>query len=365
MRIAFLGPSYPWRGGIAQFAQNFAEKLAKNDNEIMMFTFINQYPPIIFPGGNQFEQGKKNFNMPTHRILTPYNPITWFSAIHDINGWDPDILIVSYWLPVFAPAYGFVLRHLKKCKIVFLIHNLDFHEKWPMADKLSKYALKPADYFLTLSTISTDKLKLLRFNRDNQIIQLFHPVYEYINTQDQAIKDYKRILFFGFIKHYKGLDILLEAMPKVIKEIPQIKLVIAGEVYGDNSLYIELIKKLNLVNNIESHFSYISDEQIEEYFLRSDVCVLPYRSATQSGVTQMSFAYEVPVIATRVGGIEETVKDYINGLLVEPNNPDTLADKIIEYYNSNIADKFHANIRKQNENFSWDTFTKRFLEITN
>ncbi len=364
MRIAFLGPSYPWRGGIAQFAQNFAEKLA-NNHEIMMFTFINQYPAIIFPGSYQFEKSAINFNLPTHRILTPYNPLTWFSAIHDINGWNPDILVVSYWLPVFAPAYGFILRHIKNCKIVFLIHNLDFHEKWLLADKLSKYALKPAHYFLTLSNISTDKLKLLKSDRDSHILQLFHPVYEFINTHTEAVKYSKRILFFGFIKHYKGLDILLEAMPVVIKEIPQIKLVIAGEIYGDKSIYIDLISKLGLENNVESHFSYISDEQIEEYFSECDVCVLPYRSATQSGVSQMSFAYEVPVIATKVGGIEETVKDKFNGLLVEPNDPKALADKIIQYYKSDFADQLRANIRAQNEEYSWDTFTRRFLEIIN
>jgi len=364
MRIAFLGPSYPWRGGIAQFAQNLAEKLLGRQHEIMMFTFIHQYPALLFPGSQQFDETGKPPNLATQRILTPYNPFTWLSAVNDIKGWNPDALIVSYWLPFMAPAFGFIIRHLPKVKKIYLIHNARFHEKWLFAEQLTRYAMRPADGFITLSEASSkDLLKVIDQSAKDKILQLFHPVYEQLLLHQEQVQSHqKRILFFGFVKHYKGLDILLEAMPEVIKQIPELKLVIAGDVYGDKKVYWDKIIDLCLKDNVEAHFRYIPDEQIEGFFTGCDVCVLPYRSATQSGVAQMAFAYEVPVIATKVGGIEEVVIDGENGLLAEPENALDLAKKIIGFYSQDIASRFRDNIRSQNEQFSWDAFTKRVLD---
>jgi glycosyltransferase involved in cell wall biosynthesis len=365
MRIAFLGPSYPWRGGIAQFAQNMALKLCENEHEVMMFTFIHQYPALFFPASEQTETALSPPKLATQKILTPYNPWTWLTAIQDIKGWNPDVIIVSYWLPVMAPAFGFILRGLKKVRKLYLIHNIKFHEKWLFADKLTRYAMRPADGYITLSDTSARALQETNITIDShKLLSLFHPVYEQLFIKNDKVHSHLfRILFFGFVKHYKGLDVLLNALPIVLKELPQIKLVIAGDIYGVQKPYREMIENLNLKDNVEAHFRYISDEEIEGFFTGCDVCILPYRSATQSGVAQMAFAYDVPVIASNVGGIEEVVRDGENGLLVEPENTQALADKIVEFYQKDYAEQFRNAIRKNNEQYSWDVFTQKLLEF--
>ncbi|MFO7659848.1 MAG: glycosyltransferase [Candidatus Cloacimonadaceae bacterium] len=365
MRIAFLGPSHPWRGGIAQFAQNLAAKLVENGQDVIMFTFIHQYPELFFPGTEQTETSTPKTVLPTQKILTPYNPLTWLSALHDIKAWNPDVLIVSYWIPIMAPAFGFMLRRLKQTRKIYLIHNVESHEKWLLSNVLTSFAMRSADAFITLSKVSTRALLNLINGLDrNKILQLFHPVYEYLHlndTQEIAIKN--KLLFFGFVKHYKGLDVLLQALAIAIKTNPTLKLVIAGDVYGDRKIYLDLIETLQLKDNVEIHFRYIADEEIEEFFTEADVCVLPYRSATQSGVAQLSFAFEVPVIATKVGGIEEVVRDGENGLLVEAENPQALAEKILSFYNENKMSCFVENIRTANRENSWDAFTSKLLDF--
>lgn len=364
MRIAILGPSHPWRGGIAQFSQNLAHKLMREGHDIMMFTFIRQYPSLFFPGSKQTEKETHSINLPTHRILTPYNPLTWFSAVSSLRGWKADLIIIAYWLPFMAPAYGFICRRLKNCKIAYLIHNIEFHEKWFMAKGLTKFALKKADYYITLSSVSKKSLHtLFKFLSENKIIDLFHPVYEQTKSNHlMRDKPLYKILFFGFIKHYKGLDILLEAFPLVLKEIPQLQLIIAGEVYGDSKFYLDMISILNITNNIIADMRYLDSEEIEGYFENCDVCVLPYRSATQSGVIQMSFSFEIPVIATKVGGIEEALINKFNGLICEPENVQDLADKILEFYQKYDSLTLSQNIREHNKKYSWDSFTQLLLE---
>jgi D-inositol-3-phosphate glycosyltransferase len=365
MSIAFLGPSHPWRGGIAQFAQNMAEILLQKGHDVMMFTYIHQYPELLFPGTDQLDNSKISPKLPTHKILTPYNPLTWFSAANDIRGWKPDILITQYWLPFMAPAQWFIYSHLKKILKVNVIHNAEAHEKWFLAPQLTRLALSKADLHITLSDTTTGALRqILPGLMEKDILQLFHPVYKVPETSEVMTRGglKNKLLFFGFIKHYKGLDVLLNAMPIVLKTLPEVKLVIAGDVYGDKQVYSELIKRLNLENSVETHFRYIPEEEIGEFFSECDVSVIPYRSATQSGVAQLSFAHEVPVIATKVGGISEVVSDNVTGLLAEAENPIDLAEKIILFYKDNRFEEFKTNIREQNRKFSWESFTAQMLE---
>jgi D-inositol-3-phosphate glycosyltransferase len=364
LRIAFLGPAFPWRGGIAQFAQNLGEKLANQGHEIIMFSFIRQYPSILFPGSDQLDQSVSNSNLASLQILTPYNPVTWFSALHEVCGWSPDVIIASYWLPFMAPAFGYILRRIKHAKIVYLLHNIEFHEKWPLADQLTRYALKPGTTFVTLSSTTARALKaLLPGLLNDQILHLFHPVYEPLQVvYDKKESDIPRLLFFGFIKPYKGLDTLLQAVALASRELPELVLTIAGDVYGDKQVYLDQINKLGIQNRVDAHFEFIPVDHIGKYFLNCDVCVLPYRTATQSGVAQMSFAYEVPVIATRVGGIEETVLDGENGFLVPPNDPQALSDKILEYFRGKYEATFRSKIREQNIKYSWDKFAVSLMD---
>lgn len=365
MRIAFLGPSHPWRGGIAQFAQNLAEKLHFRGHEIMMFTFIHQYPELLFPGSGQINQSLRDYRLPTQKVLTPYNPLTWLSAAKRIKHWHPDVVIISYWLPFMAPAFGTICRLLPKTRIIYLIHNAKAHEKWMMADVLTRYAFHPVHSYITLSDVSTADVNQLIYRKaNNTVLQLYHPVYESVVTDNlnPALLQWK-ILFFGFVKHYKGLDILLEAFALAGKSLPDLKLVIAGDVYGDKQPYLDQINRLGISDKVVTHFKYISDEEIESYFTTCDVSVLPYRTATQSGVAQMSFAYNVPVIATGVGGIAEVVVNDVTGLLAEPENPVDLADKILNFYQNGKIDYYREEIRKRNKTLSWDNFTDKLLEF--
>lgn len=365
MRIAFLGPSYPWRGGIAQFAQNMAKHLQLNGHDVCMFTYINQYPDLFFPAGSQIIHKKESLSQITFRTLTPYNPLTWYPTIKQINNWDPDVIIVQYWLPFMAPSYGFILKRLTNVKKVFIIHNVESHEKWLFAKALTKYALLSAKLYITLSAISTHSMiKAIPEISRAAIKQLFHPIYEknVVKRESNGLPLFK-ILFFGFVKHYKGLDILLESLPLVKKRFPQIKLIIAGDVYGDKKTYFDLVKQLNITENVEMHFQYIHNDDVGGFFSNCDVSVIPYRTATQSGVAQLSFTYEIPVIATRVGGLEEIVINDKNGFLVESENPQALADAIICYYDNDCSKRFKENIKMQNELYSWNNFTNKLLNI--
>ncbi len=363
MRIAFLGPAFPWRGGISGFAQKMGEKLFGQGHSIMMFSFKHQYPAWLFPGSNQVDPLSTASPIPAVRVLTPYNPLTWFKTMREISKWKPDIVIVSFWIPFMAPAYGFVLRRVKNAKRVFLLHNIDFHERWLFASQLTHYALAAADAYISLSEVTNQALrKIMGQATDFKVIQLFHPVYEQPEVQEAVVAGKFKILFFGFVKHYKGLDILLEAFSKASANITKLRLIIAGDVYGDKQFYLDQIKRLGIGSKVETHFEYISDNQIGHYFNDCDLCVIPYRSATQSGVVQMSFAFNVPVIATRVGGLEEVVTHGVNGLLVPPEDSLALAEAICSYYQSGREAQFRAAIRELNKQQSWDSFVSKFME---
>jgi glycosyltransferase involved in cell wall biosynthesis len=367
LKIAFLGPSHPWRGGIAQFAENLAIQLRQRDDEVMMYTFIRQYPDFLFPGGKQTEAADQDKGLPTRRVLTPYNPFTWLKTIRALKAWQPDILFISYWLPVMAPAFGIILCRLPNIKKVWLIHNLDFHEKWLFADILTRFAMQAGDKYVTLSQISAAALK--RMVKPWQLqhnIKLFHPVFAspagFQRKCFESETHTPTILFFGFIKPYKGLDILLKALPLALKKLPKLRLIIAGDVYGDKQQYLDLIKLYHLEQAVEAHFRYLTEPELADFFSRCDLCVLPYRSATQSGVVQMAFAYEVPVLATKVGGISEAVTDGVNGLLVEPENPVALAQAILRFFQEQMGESYSAAIRTNNTKYSWDSFTVRLME---
>jgi glycosyltransferase involved in cell wall biosynthesis len=341
-----------------------AVKLQHLGNEVMMFTYIHQYPELFFPGSDQKDNSLISNNLPTRRVITPYNPLTWLSATKEIKGWKPDLIIIQHWLPVMALACGFVLSGLKGVEKCIVVHNAEAHEKWPFSRLLTRFALMKAEYLVTLSETCTLTLReLLPKLKQVKIIRLFHPVYENMDKSNVKPKqDIKfRLLFFGFIKHYKGLDILLHAMPLVIKHLPDIKLVIAGDIYGDKQEYLEMIEQLGISNNVEAYFKYIPEEEIDGFFANADVSVIPYRSATQSGVAQLSFSHEVPIIATRVGGLEEVIAEGKNGWLIEPENPAALADAIISFYNDNKSVLVKDYIRQQNSQFSWDSFTEKFF----
>ena len=214
MKIAFLGPAYPLRGGIAQFIAILAEKLQESGHEVKIFSFKKQYPKLLFPGKEQLENSKMVIDLPIESPLIPYNPCTFFKTIREIKDFEPELLILKYWIPFFAPAFGYIIKRLKKrlkLKVLYIIDNIDFHEKWVGGDLLTKYALKKADYFITMSdSVNKSLLKLFPALAKDNVFRLNHPNYDfYASKQKHSFEKQNSLLFFGYIKQYNGLDLLL------------------------------------------------------------------------------------------------------------------------------------------------------------
>lgn len=369
LRIAFLGPAPPFRGGISKFATTLAEHLEMGGHSVRLYNFISQYPSLLFPGSDQYD------NSSTHiwseRVFTPYLPYTWHIAVKRIKRFEPDIVILSYWIPFMAPAFGWIYRKLIKGKhnspkIFLLLHNVEFHEKWLFAHRLSRYIFEKADKLLLLSEQShRDLLSGFPQIDPAKIIRAFHPIYtDYAlsHTAETAPDEDNTILFFGFIKAYKGLDLLLRAMPEALQKIPRLKLLIAGDVYGDKSFWEKMIRDEGIADSCETQFRYIDESEIASFFQRSHLCVLPYRSATQSGIIATAFAFDLPVIATNVGGLKEYIIEGETGYLVDPDDPKAVATAIIRYFSENKEAAMRQNIRSFKDQFSWQKLCQLILE---
>ena len=370
LKIAFLGPAYPIRGGIAQFIALLAEKLSEKGNQVTIFSFKKQYPKLLFPGKEQLDKSKKTFSAEILPVLTPYNPITWIPAFLKIKNWKPNILILKYWIPFFAPAFGFVIFLLKlfsKTKVIFLIDNIEFHEKWILGNLLTKFALSKADKLITLSeSVYKDALKL--FPKKNVILG-FHPPYSCYDLQKYnkqkakkklKLEKKKVILFFGYIKPYKGLDILLEAFPLILKTIPDSHLLIVGEIYGSAEKYDKLIEKNMIQKEITFIRDFVANEEIELFFKAADVLALPYKQATQSGVAQIGYDFGLGAVATPVGGLPEMVIHQKTGIIANTISSEDFAKAIIDFFELDKKE-LAKNIKIENKKISWESFAEIIL----
>ncbi|MCB5251217.1 MAG: glycosyltransferase [Candidatus Cloacimonadales bacterium] len=375
MKIAFIGPAFPLRGGIAEFMMNTINKAAKRDHDIKIFSFLKQYPRLLFPGKNQFNESKHQDNYPTKRTFVPYNPFTWKKGINEVLEYEPDLVVIKYWIPFFAPLYTYIINKIhskSKAKVMYIIHNIHFHERWPFGKILSQTALKRADYLLSLSeSVYQSILDIMPAFPKQNIIKAFHPNYEVtaLNEQekhnayfDLKISPKKTILFFGYIKPYKGLDVLIRAFKEVNEQTKDIQLVIAGEVYGSDQHYTKLIKENNLEEFVVFHNFFVKDEDIPKYFAIADVVVQPYRSATQSGVSLLALSYGKPVISTKTGALDEIIIPNKNGILVAPEDEDALSRAIIDFFNKYDRESMVQFIQYAIENYSWDSFIDIMLK---
>ncbi len=370
MKIAFLGPAWPFRGGIAQFIAILAEMLEERSHEVTVFSFIKQYPKLIFPGQEQIDKSSKKIDLNIVPVLTPYNPLTFHRTIKAILEAKPDIVVFKYWIPFFAPAFGYILKKLRKhgIRTLCIFDNIEFHEKWMFADKLTEYVLDSTTDAITMSESVYQSLvtKFPAFPH-RSIYKLKHPNYDFYKENPIKPKESitKKLLFFGYIKKYKGLDILLEAMPLILKDNPDLRLTVAGEVYGDREVYNSIIDKYSLHENVEFNARFIANEEVEQFFTNADVCILPYRSATQSGITQLAFSFCTPVIATDVGGLSEIITENYNGFLIKPDNPEAIAQAVNKYYAEEKCRQFSMNIynQQQSNEFSWEPFIETIEKL--
>ena len=375
MKIIIIGPAYPLRGGLASYDERLAKEFLDQGHSVSIYTFSLQYPAFLFPGTTQYSTEPAPVYLDIDVRINSINPLNWLSVGNELKKQRPDIIVVRYWLPFMGPCLGTILRRVKKnnyTKVVCIADNVIPHEKRFGDRSFTKYFLKPIDAFITMSEKVLVDLKKFAPNKPAQFVA--HPLYD--NFGDKVSKQEAReklkinneeliILFFGFIRKYKGLDILLEAIKELKiqnlnSKIP--KLLIAGEFYEDREQYDGLIEQLNIKDQLILRTDFIPDSEVKYYLCAADVVVQPYRSATQSGVTPLAYHFEKPMIVTNVGGLPSLVPDNKVGLVAEPT-PTSLAQKINEYFDK--GEKFFLPyLTEEKKKYSWTKMTEAIIKIS-
>lgn len=357
-----LSPFNPYRGGIAQFSDRLYAELSKY-HEVKAFTFSSMYPNFLFPGKTQYVPDADLSNR-ENRVLNSVNPFSYITTASKINAYRPDVLIVAYWMPFIAPAYGSVCMLLNKdIKVVGLIHNALPHEQGLLDKPLAKFFFNRCDAFICMSDSVKKDLQFLKKSAD--ILVSPHPIYDHYGEPIDKVSacsrlgidpTKKNILFFGLIRDYKGLDILIESMNYLDEDY---QLIIAGESYGDFRKYQRLIDESKLSNNIFVYERYIADDDVAVFFSAADILALPYRTATQSGVIAISYQMETPMVATEVGALGDTLRVADTGVVATEVDPEEFASAIKTIFqDQNKFDEYINNTRKEKQRLSWTRFEK-------
>ena len=371
-KIVILGSAHPLRGGgIATFNERLAKAFMQEGHEVQIISFSLQYPNFLFPGTSQYTTEPAPADLIIHSLINSINPFNWFKVGNQIKKMQPDLVVVRYWLPFMGPCLGTILRRIKKNKttqVVCIADNIIPHESKPGDELFTRYFVKPVDSFITMS----EKVKedLLVFSPNKPTVFIPHPLYDNFGekiSKDLARKhlniepDAKIILFFGFIRKYKGLDILLDSIKILQQSNPTLKLLIAGEFYDDEKSYKEQIDKLGIEQQLILRTNFINDNEVKYYLCASDVIVQPYRSATQSGVTPLAYHFEIPMIVTNVGGLAALVPDNKVGLIAEPNAA-SIAEKIIQFFN-NGEQQYLPFLKEEKKKYSWSKMVEAIMSI--
>ena len=369
MKIAILSCFYPYRGGISQFNACLYEELSREHN-VKAFNFSRQYPEFLFPGKTQFvTPDDEAVPVESVSLLDTANPFSYIKTCKAIREWNPDVLIVRYWMSYFAPSLGFITRKMRKhCKVISILDNVIPHEPHFFDGPLTKYFLKGSTGSVTLCEAVSKDLLALKPDADYTVIQ--HPLYSHFGGKKERREaerklgispGKKNILFFGLIREYKGLDILLEAFRRLDDSY---QLIIAGEPYGSFEKYQKIIESLPGKDRVYMDLKYIKDSEVTDYFSAADVAVLPYRSATQSGISSVSYHFEVPMIVTDVGGLKETIGDRGTGIVAKEGTPEAISAEIMKYFaDPRIKEECVTNIRKEKERLSWSTFARKLVDF--
>ena len=374
MKIVILGTAYPYRGGLAAFNERLASQFLQEGHEVEVLTFTLQYPSFLFPGKTQYSSEKAPDGLRIRRVLNSCNPLNWIRVGRQLKKSAPDLLIACYWMSFMAPAFGTVCRIARKNKhtrCVALVHNMLPHEPSMMDKLFSPYFVGAQHGFVALSESVVHDIEKLD---KNGVPKTFspHPIYDHYGSrmtkQDACAAlgidlEEPYLLFFGLVRAYKGLDWLIEAMgilKKAGKKLPI--LIIAGEFYEDEDKYLQQISRLGLKNNVIVKNEFVPDADLPKYFGAADLIVQPYKSATQSGVTQVAFHFEKPMLVTNVGGLGEIVHDGKMGYAVDPN-PQAIADAIVDYFEHDRKESFIEYLRTEKKKYDWDKMTAAFMHI--
>ena len=372
MKIIIIGTAYPYKGGLASFNERLALELQHLGHEVEIITFTLQYPSFLFPGKSQYATEAGPENLKITRKIHALNPLNWFRVGRWLRQQKPDLILIKYWLPFMGPAFGKILRQSKKNShslVISVLDNVVPHEHRPGDKAFTRYFLRPVDGFVSMSRQVLNDLRL--FEKEKPAILSPHPVYD--NYGDITDKTEARqrlrlpageklLLFFGYIRKYKGLDLLIEAMADERIKKAGIKLIIAGEYYGDEDFYNDLIKQFGVRDSLYLFTDFIPNQEVKYYFSAADCVVQPYRSATQSGISQIAYHFEKSMIVTNVGGLPEIVKNGETGLVVDISAKE-IADAILSFYDNNLAPVFAQPIRAEKEKYSWRHFADNILQL--
>ena len=369
-KVIIIGPAFPFRGGIANFNNALAQEYHNRGDRVTIYSFSLQYPSFLFPGTTQYESGEAPKNLKIKTLINSINPFNWISVARKINNEHPDYVVIRYWLPFMAPCLGSIARLLnKKIKIIAITDNVIPHEKRIGDAFFTRYFVKSCDAFLSLSASVMDDLSIFTDSNLKKFIP--HPIYDIfgdvipkekaLESLGLTIKD-KHLLFFGFVRKYKGLDLMLQAMADSRIINLGVKLIIAGEFYDDKAEYIDMISDLGIEKNIIMKSDFIPADKVKDYFCAADMITQTYRTATQSGVTQIAYSFNRPMLVTDVGGLAEIVPNNRVGY-VTSQDPTEIANAIIDFYKSNKEKVFSDNTRLEKKRFSWKFFVEGIDEL--
>ena len=373
MKIVIVGPSHPYRGGIAAFTDRLAMEFVKEGVDIEVVTFKLQYPSLLFPGKTQYSDAKAPEGFPITRKVNSINPLNWRKVGKEIRKKSPDLVIFTYWMAFFAPCFSKIAKVIKKngkTKCIGLIHNMIPHEKSILDKWFAPGFVKAMDGFVTLSKSVLDDVQSLdKTGKPKCFVP--HPLYDHygeIIDRKEALKhldldeNQRYLLFFGLVRAYKGLDLLIDAFAdERLRKYP-VKLIIAGEFYDDPKPYLEQIKKHDLQDLVIIENQYINDVDVKYYFNSAEMVVQPYKSATQSGVTQIAYHFEKPMLVTNVGGLGEIIPDGKVGYVVEPNAT-AIADALVDFCKNERYDKFVEGVSEEKKKYQWSNMTEAIKKL--
>ena len=373
MKIALISVFPPYRGGIATHSYILYENLIKQNHDVMVVNYLKQYPSFLFPGKNQFDINDLGVKNQSLRLINTMSPKTWKQTSETIIDYNPDVVIFRFWNPFFAISLGSIAKYLKKKNfskpLLSICDNIIPHENFLGSSLLTKFYLKYIDGFVVQSETVKNELESLK--KDAKIVKRFHPIYDIYGDRKNKTESKKQlrikskhvILFFGIIREYKGLDVLIESINILKNNLDDFHLLIVGECYENINKYLSLINQFELNHLVTFINEYVSEKDISKYFSCSDVVVLPYKTASQSGVIQIAYNFNTPVVTTDVGGLSEYIDDGNTGVLVESKNPIQLSEVLYDNLVNDCFNQFSKNIEDYKKKFSWEYFIEGIDEI--
>jgi len=371
-KIILLTPAHPLRGGIASSSERLAQELQTAGHEVILYSFSLQYPNLFFPGKTQYSDDPAPEDLTIHSKVNSINPFNWFKVGRELREMRPDLIITRYWLPFMSPSLSTIIRIAKQnghTKAIAIADNIIPHEKRPFDTFLTQRFVNSIDAFVVMSRSVADDIK--QFTQTKRTEYIPHPIYDNYGVQVNKTEarnklgldnDTDLVLFFGFIRDYKGLDLLLRALADKRLRERKLKLLVAGEYYSNEAYYQQIIKQLRLQDKVILHTDFIPHEEVKYYFGAADLVAQPYKTATQSGISQLAYHFEKPMLVTNVGGLPEIVEHgkvgYVTGV-----NVVEISDAIVDFYENNREDILTEGVRENKQKFSWSKMVEGIEEL--